>query len=63
MPWKLISRLLGNGFHWGKSQEELQDAIREAERLNDQRAADHIRIILARRNEVMMEKETPPKRG
>ena len=60
MPWAYILRLLGPGLHWSKSQAELQRAIAQAERDGRADAADHLRIILERRNLVHMEKETPP---
>lgn len=63
MPWGYIRRLLGSGLHWGKTQEELQAAIAQAERDNMPKAAEHIRIILRLRNRVMMEKENPAQGG
>ena len=60
MPWAYILRLLGPGLHWSKSQAELRRAIAQAEHDNRHDAADHLRIILERRNLVNMEKETPP---
>lgn len=63
MPWSLIAKLLGPGYHWMRTRKELEDAIVEAEKAGNNRAVEHLRIILARRDEVQFEKETPPKRG
>jgi len=59
MPWAYILRLLGPGLHWSRTQEELQTAIARAEQDNRPEAAEHLRIILRRRNVVQMEKEKP----
>lgn len=59
-PWPYIRALLGPGLHWSKSQGQIQAAIQRAERDGQHAAADHLRIILERRNLVNMEKETPP---
>lgn len=59
MPWWYIRSLLGPGLHWGKSQEELRAAIRQAQLDNRPEAAEHIRIILDMRNEVMFEEKEP----
>lgn len=61
MPWDVVHELLGPGLQWGKSQEKLIAAIAEAERRGEIEAAEHIRIILARRNLVMF--ETPVQRA
>lgn len=53
MPWAYIKLLLGPGLHWGKSKEQLQAAIDRAEKENKPEAAEHLRIILKLRNEVM----------
>ena len=58
--WAYIRAIIGPGLHWSKSQAELQRAIAQAERDGRADAADHLRIILERRNLVNMEKETPP---
>jgi len=63
VPWGYIRKLLGSGLHWGKTQEELQTAIAQAERDGMPKAAEHIRIILRLRNKVMMEKENPAQGG
>jgi hypothetical protein len=63
MPWGYIRKLLGSGLHWGKTQEELQAAIAQAEQDGMSKAAEHIRIILRLRNKVMMEKENPAQGG
>lgn len=60
MPWDYIRMLLGPGLHWGKTQKELVDAIDRAHADNELDAAEHLRIILKRRNAVMMEKELLP---
>lgn len=57
MSWDVILRLLGPGLHWGRTQAEIQAAIRHAEHLGEARAAEHLRIILKLRNDVMMERE------
>jgi hypothetical protein len=59
MPWAYILKLLGPGLHWGRTQEELQAAIARAELDNKPDAAEHLRIILRRRNVVNMDKEKP----
>lgn len=65
MSWAYIYELLGPGLHWFKPQEVFLRAIERAEREGQHDAAHHIRIILANRNRVMMEKqkEAPPERG
>lgn len=55
MPWWYIRQLLGPGLHWGRSQEEFLSAIKQAEADNMLEAAEHLRIILRLRNQVMME--------
>ncbi len=55
MPWWYIKNLLGPGLHWGKTKEELEVAIRKAESDNMLDAAEHLRIILKLRNQVMMD--------
>jgi hypothetical protein len=55
MPWRYINKLLGPGSHWGRTQQELLDAIAQAEADNMTAAAGHIRIILALRNKVLFE--------
>lgn len=57
MPWGYIYKVLGPGLHWNKSQAQIRAAIAQAEKDGQQDAADHIRIILKLRNEVMMESE------
>ena len=60
MSWSVVQELLGPGLHWGKSAEHIQDCIREAEFRGERAAAEHLRIILKRRNEVQFEtKKTP----
>lgn len=59
MPWKYIRQLIGPGSHWSRTQQELLDAIAQAEADNMPAAADHIRIILKLRNRVLF--ETPQK--
>lgn len=60
MPWEYIRNILGPGLHWGKSQKEILEAIDRAHADGKLDAAEHLRIILKRRNAVMMEKELPP---
>lgn len=50
MPWEMVCALLGPGLTWSKTQEELLRAIELAEKAGNHDAAEHIRIILARRN-------------
>ena len=65
MPWKYITRLLGPGSHWNRTQQELLDAIERAEIENEPDAAAHIRIILNLRNQVLFEspQKTPGTRA
>ena len=56
----MVCALLGPGLTWSKTQEELLRAIELAEKAGNHDAAEHIRIILARRNLVMF--ETPVQR-
>lgn len=60
MPWAYILRLLGPGLHWNRRREDLLAAIADAERDNNPAAAEHIRIILQLRDEVMMYEEKDP---
>lgn len=60
MSWDVILRLLGPGLHWGRTQAEIQAAIRHAEQLGEVDAAEHMRIILGLRNAVAMEAEEKP---
>lgn len=53
--------LLGPGLHWGRSQEELLNAIDRAQKDNMLDAAEHLRIILKLRNQVMMDDEKKPR--
>lgn len=59
MPWAYIQRVLGSGLYWGKSQEQIQHAIKQAEKDGQTDAAKHLRIILKERNIVWREKEKP----
>jgi hypothetical protein len=61
MTWAYIENLLGRGLHWDKSQEELMQAIEQARADCQFDAAEHIRIILARRNIVQVEKQRDPR--
>jgi len=64
MPWWYIRQLLGPGLHWGRSQAELRAAITQAERDRMPEAAEHLRIILRMRNQVMFEdEEKEPRTG
>lgn len=65
MPWAYILRILGPGLHWGRSQDEYQQAILQAEKDGQFEAAHHLKIIWRLRNQVMMEKEpgTGPGQG
>jgi hypothetical protein len=57
----MILKLLGPGLHWGKSQDEFLEAIDEARRRDRKDVAQHLEIMLERRNAVMFEspKRTP----
>lgn len=59
MPWAYIRELLGPGLHWGRSQEQLFDAIDRARADGQHEAAEHLEIILEMRNRVMCEEKTP----
>lgn len=52
MPWAYIRKILGPGLHWNRTKEELEIAIKKAEKDGKRDAADHIRIILGLRNTV-----------
>lgn len=60
MPWELILQLIGPGLHWPKSQAELRAAAAEARRRGREDVAQHIEIILERRNVVMFEPPEEP---
>lgn len=60
MPWAYILKLLGPGLHWSRQREELLAAVATAERDGNPAAAEHIRIILRLRDEVMMHEEKDP---
>lgn len=57
--WSYILNVLGSGLYWGKSQEQIQHAIKQAEKDGQLDAAKHLRIILKERNIVWCEKEKP----
>ncbi len=59
MPWWYIRRLLGPGLHWGKTDEELQAAIRQAYKDQMPEAAEHLEIIQDLRQTVMFEEKEP----
>lgn len=59
MPWAYIYQLLGPGLHWGRSQDELLQAIAKAKADGQHDAAEHIKIILEMRNFVMCEEKEP----
>ena len=59
MVWAYIQSLLGPGTHWGRSQDAFQALIDRAVADNQPEAAEHLRLMLERRNAVMMEKEKP----
>lgn len=60
MPWKLITKLLGPGLLWNKTQQQFLTAITIAERQGRKDAADHLRGMLKLRNQVMCEKPIDP---
>lgn len=62
MPWDYIRRLLGPGLHWGRSQAELMSAIERAKSDGQKDAAEHLKIILKMRNDVMCEEKEPRRR-
>jgi hypothetical protein len=51
-PWAYIRAILGPGFHWGRSVQELEAAIKRAELDGQAAAADHLKVILDLRNKV-----------
>lgn len=57
MPWAYITRLLGPGLHWGRTQEELLAAIEKARADGQSDAAEQLEIILDMRNFVKCEKK------
>jgi hypothetical protein len=59
MCWAYIQSLLGPGTHWGRSQEAFQALIDRAVADGQHDAAEHLRMMLERRNAVMMDKEKP----
>ncbi len=56
-PWAYIHALLGPGLHWSKSPTSIQAAIDKAEREGARAEADHLRIILKQRNDVMCDSD------
>lgn len=50
--WSYISAILGPGLHWARTPDELRKAIKRAELDGQPVAAEHLRIILDRRNQV-----------
>ena len=50
--WQTIMDLIGPGLHWDKSAEFYREAITKAEAAGEFEAADHIRLILERREKV-----------
>jgi hypothetical protein len=58
MVWGYIQSLLGPGTHWGRSQDAFQALIDRAVSDGQLDAAEHLRMMLERRNAVMMEKPT-----
>lgn len=60
MSWAVVQELLGPGLHWGKSEEHIRNCIREAEFRGERAAAEHLRIILERRNRVQFESKKTP---
>lgn len=61
MPWAYISKLLGPGLHWNKSQDDLMQAIEQARRDLEFDAAEHLRFILQSRNAVQFERQKDPR--
>lgn len=58
--WKRIYELLGPGLQWSIPQSTYYRAIAQAEKDGDADVAGHLRIMLKRRNRVMMEKPEHP---
>ena len=58
--WQRVYELLGPGLQWSKPQSVFYRAIAQAEKEGDSDAAGHLRIMLKRRNLVMMEKPEHP---
>jgi hypothetical protein len=56
--WQYLREILGPGLQWDKTQQELLSMINKAEDEGQKDAAEHLRIILARRNLVYMDKLT-----
>ena len=59
--WTYIYELLGPGLHWGRTRAELLAAIGRAEQDKQHEAAEHLRIILRLRDDVMMDGEKSPR--
>ena len=59
MPWHYLSKLLDDRSHWSLSDAEISELILQAERDEQYVAAEHLRIILTRRNAVYMYKLSP----
>jgi hypothetical protein len=55
-----VYELLGPGLQWSKPQSVFYRAIAQAEKEGNSDAAGHLRIMLKRRNLVMMEKPEHP---
>lgn len=58
--WQRVYELLGPGLQWSKPQSVFYRAIAQAERDGHDDVAGHLRIMLKRRNLVMMEKPEHP---
>lgn len=58
--WRYINELLGPGVNWDHSQEKFAAAIERAQRDNRQDAAQHLQMLLERRNVVWCESGKKP---
>jgi len=62
MPWAEVLSLIGSGLQWDKTQEQYLAAINTARQRGREDVAQHLQIMLERRNLVLDEspiKNTP----
>jgi len=52
MPWSEILELLGPGLHYSKPRQVYLDAIKEAQLRQNENVVEHLKIMLARRDDV-----------
>lgn len=60
MPWKYITKLMGDGSLWSRTQEQMLGYIAQAEADGQHGAAEHLRSMLELRNKVFMDKPIEP---